>query len=163
MIQRMSGPDSISATRLAKEVGISQSTLSQWLREAGEGKRVKRNRQPLQEGAVRPDDLPPTEKLRLVMEASTLSQEELGEFLRRNGIHGTQLEQWRQAALGALQKPKVHRHRKSPEAKRIEQLERELYRKDKALAEVTALLALKKKLDSLLGDGDEGTTPRSER
>jgi transposase-like protein len=164
MIQRMSGPDSISATMLAKEVGISQNTLSRWLREAGKGKRlVKRNGHPVKERAMRPDDLPPIEKLRLVMEASLLSEDELGEFLRRNGIHGAQLEQWRQAALSALAKPKLGRRRKSPEEKRVEQLERELNRKDKALAEVTALLALKKKLETLLGDGDESTTRRSER
>jgi transposase-like protein len=163
MIQRMSGPDSISATTLAKEVGISQNTLSRWLREAGEGKTVKRNGHAVQERAVRPQDLPPTEKLRLVMEASTLSEDELGEFLRRNGIHGAQLEQWRQAALNALAPPKAGRRRKSPEARRVEQLERELDRKDKALAEVTALLALKKKLDALLGDEDGSTTQRSER
>ena len=51
----------------------------------------------------------------------------------------------------------------TPEAKRAEQLERELNRKDKALAEVTELLALKKKLEMLLGDEDESTTPRSAR
>lgn len=163
MIQRMSGPDSISATRLAKEVGVSQNTLSRWLRELGEGKRMKRNGHVTEERPVRPEDLPPIEKLRLVMEASTLSEDDLGEFLRRNGIHGTQLERWRQAALGALEAPKARRRTKSPEAKRVQQLEREIDRKDKALAEVTALLALKKKLEALMGDGDEGTTSRNER
>jgi len=163
----MSGPDPISATQLAKEIGVSQNTLSRWLRCAGEGKRVKRNGHVVQERPVRPDDLPPTEKLRLVMEASALSQDDLGEFLRRNGLHEVQLEAWRQkieeAAAVALGKPKKARRRKSPEAKRVQELERELDRKDKALAEVTALLALKKKLATLLGDGDESTTPRSER
>lgn len=163
MIQRMSGPDSISATMLAKEVGISQNTLSRWLREAVEGKTVKRNGHAVEERAVRPQDLPPTEKLRLVMEASTLSEDELGEFLRRNGIHGSQLDQWREAILAALARPKARKRGKSPEAKRVDELERELNRKDKALAEVTALLALKKKLDALLGDEDGSTTPRSER
>ena len=114
---------------------------------------------------LRPDDLSPLEKLRLVMEASTLSQDEFGEFLRRNGIHEAQLGQWRQkveeSVVGAL--GKKSRRQKSPEAKRIRELERELQRKDKALAEVTALLALKKKLETLFGDEDESTTPRSER
>ena len=167
MIQRMSGQERISATQLSKEVEVSQNTLSRWLREAREEKAVKRNGNVVRQLPVRPDDLPPTEKLRLVMEASTLSDDELGEFLRRNGIHATQLQQWRQkveeAALGALGKPKKGRRRKSPEAKKVEQLERELDRKDKALAEVTALLALKKKLNALLGDEDESTTWRNER
>jgi hypothetical protein len=62
-----------------------------------------------------------------------------------------------------LQKPKKRRSGKSPEAKKIQELERELKRKDKALAEVTALLALKKKLDALLGDEDDDTRPRNAR
>jgi transposase-like protein len=112
---------------------------------------------------MRPDDLPPREKLQLVMEAAKFSDKELGAFLRGHGLHEAQLEEWRQAALGALQKPKKRRPGKSPETKRIQELEREVMRKDKALAEVTALLALKKKLDALLGDEDDDTTRRSAR
>lgn len=102
------------------------------------------------------------------MEAANLPEGELGAFLRRHGLHEAQLEEWRrkveEASLGALEKPRRKGpKRRSPEAKRVQELERELNRKDKALAEVTALLALKKKLNALLGDGDEGTTPRSER
>lgn len=160
MVQRMSGPESISATRLAQEVGVSQNTLSRWLRQAGG---VKRNGSVSDEKPGRPDELPSFEKLRLVMEAASLSDEDLGEFLRKNGIHEAQLEQWRKAAVGALEPQKPSRRRKSPEAKRIQELERELNRKDKALAEVTALLALKKKLETLMGDGDESTTPRNDR
>ena len=118
-------------------------------------------------GDRRPEDFSPAEKLRLVMEASGLSEEDLGEFLRRNGIHAPQLREWRQkveeSALGALAKPNNPRPRKSPEAKRVRELERELRRKDKALAEVTALLVLKKKLDALLGAEGDDTTPRKER
>ena len=167
MIQRMSGRDPLSANKLSEEVGISQNTLSRWLREASGEKKVKKNGYVVPSAPMRPDDLPATEKLRLVMEASTLSEDELGKFLRRNGLHEAQLEEWRnkiqEAAVAALQKPKKGRRRKSPEAKKVEQLERELHRKDRALAEVTALLALKKKLDALLGDEDESTTPRSDR
>ncbi|MCC6783757.1 MAG: hypothetical protein IT457_13015, partial [Planctomycetes bacterium] len=32
MVRRMAGPERVSATALAKEVGISQGTLSRWLR-----------------------------------------------------------------------------------------------------------------------------------
>jgi cell fate (sporulation/competence/biofilm development) regulator YlbF (YheA/YmcA/DUF963 family) len=51
--------------------------------------------------------------------------------------------------------------KKSPESKKVRELERELYRKDKALAEVTALLALKKKVQELWGDEDGSTTERN--
>ena len=172
LVERMAGPGRISATELAEEVGISQPTLSRWLREAGrEGKRgngVYGSTKTRGSRSVRPQDLSAEEKLRLVEEAAKLSGEELGAFLRRHGLHEAHLEEWRgkiqEAALGALSLPKKKRRKgQSPEDRRIRELERELNRKDKALAEVTALLALKKKLDALLGDGDENTTPRSER
>jgi transposase-like protein len=163
MVRRMTGRDRISANKLSEEVGVHQSTLCRWLRYAAEEKNVKGNGHVPPQHPVRPDDLPPGEKLLLVMEAAQLSEEELGAFLRRHGLHEAQLEEWREAALGALQKPKKRKPGKSPEAKRIKELERELTRKEKALAEVTALLALKKKLDALLGDEDDDTTPRSAR
>ena len=160
------GPGRISANRLAEDVGVSQNTLSRWLREASKEKKVKRGNHS-KARPVRPEDLSPAEKLQIVMEAANLSEEELGEFLRHRGLHEAQLEEWRkkieQAALSALGKGKKGKSRKSPEAKRIKELERELLRKDRALAEVTALLALKKKLDSLLGAEDDDTTPRSGR
>jgi len=172
MVKRLAGPDRVSANKLAEEVGVSQNTLSRWLREmSGKEKRGKRELvkqdQVPRSRPMRPDDLPAAEKLRLVKEAAELPEEELGAFLRRNGLHEAQLEEWRrkveEAALGALEKSKKNRKQQSPEAKRIRELERELNRKDKALAEVTALLALKKKLEALLGDGDDDTSSRSAR
>jgi hypothetical protein len=103
------------------------------------------------------------EKLRVVVEAMGLSDEELGAFLRREGLHEAQLKQWRETILGALRergKPKISKRERAA-IKRNKQLERELTRKDKALAEVTALLALKKKLEALLGDEDENTPRKS--
>jgi len=35
MIQKMTGPDAISATALSKQINVPQSTLSKWLRMAG--------------------------------------------------------------------------------------------------------------------------------
>jgi hypothetical protein len=47
--------------------------------------------------------------------------------------------------------------------KRIRQLERELARKEKALAEAAALLILKKKVDTLFGEDEDDDTNRAER
>jgi hypothetical protein len=48
-----------------------------------------------------------------------------------------------------------------PEVKRIRELEKELLRKDKALAETAALLVLKKKAQAIWGDEDDDTTSKS--
>lgn len=105
----------------------------------------------------RPQDRSPAEKLRLVAEASKLTDEELGEFLRREGIHQAQLDQWEEAIVGALGQQKRRSSKKTAESKRIRKLESELRRKEKALAEAAALLVLKKKAQEIWGDEGDDT------
>jgi transposase-like protein len=90
--------------------------------------------------ARRPEDWKPEERLRAVIEAAGLSDAELGEFLRRSGLHEATLAEWRGAALEALGTRKTS----GKEAKRVRELERELRRKERALAEAAALLGSKK-------------------
>jgi transposase-like protein len=106
-----------------------------------------------------PRDWPFEQKLRVVYEAMSLSDKELGEFLRKEGLHEAQLTEMRRAVEEALSsKKKGVSKRGSKEAKKIKELERELSRKEKALAEVTAILVLKKKLEAYFsGDEDENT------
>ena len=160
MVQRLTGPGARSATALSKEVGIAQGTLSRWLREAKlgsvnkprdeKGKRGRRKRTP-------------EEKYRLVAESTGLSGEELGAFLRREGLFERELEELRQevrrAAVEGL-RPAPKRRGKSPEQKRISKLEKELKRKEKALAEAAALLVLQGKVRAFLEseDDEEGDT-----
>lgn len=158
MIERMAGPERISANALAAEVGVAQSTLSRWLR-AGGAHTVEAMTNSDRRGRR---TWTAQEKLRLVHEASGLSTEELGAFLRREGLHEVQLKQWTEAATAALSTAPQRKGRKSPlEAKRIKNLERELHRKEKALAELAALLALQKKLETIWGDEGDDTDTRS--
>lgn len=88
----------------------------------------------------------------------------IGALLRREGLHHAQLEDWRKEVLAALEGAGTVQS--SPQdRRRIQQLERELHRKDKALAEAAALLVLQKKYQGLLEDLQEeaSTPPRKER
>jgi transposase len=159
MVARMAGPESISACALAREVGVSQASLSRWLLKA----RSLRGMSQHEESSKSPRSWTPQEKFRVVVEASRLKPDELGAFLRREGLHEAQLREWMQAAvegLGASSAPGSQRV-KNEDKRRIRELERELRRKDSALAEVTAILALQKKLRALWGDADDGTDTRS--
>ena len=160
MVQKMLGGR--SANSLAQEAGINQPTLSKWLRDAGRLQAVKRRKQgenTKTEGR-RPDEWSAEEKLEAVLEAKRLSESELGEFLRRRGLHEDQLREWEAAAIESLRGRKPPG--KSPEAKRVKELERELRRKEKALAETAALLVLRKKADALWGDEDASTEPKND-
>lgn len=158
MVKRMTGPRPITATALEAESGVPQPTLSRWLREASTLPQMGARDNKQNNGM--PKQWTPEQRLRVVLEASQLPADKLGELLRREGLHGAQLEEWRKAMLAALAPPKPAK-KNTADQKRIRNLERELRRKDSALAEVTALLALKKKVQALWGDEDESTPSKN--
>jgi len=163
MIQKMTGPDAVSATALSKEVDVPQPTLSKWLRMAGIGPSyVSNNAQEYTKMAkikesMRPNDWSAEDKLKVVLEASSLDDKQLGAFFRSKGLHQTHIDQWRSQMLNGLQKgpSKNKSGRKNVDAQRMRALEKELNRKDKALAETAALLVLKKKVQEIWGDEDD--------
>jgi transposase len=162
MVGKMTGPRAMSANLLSAEVGINQPTLSRWLREVrtvpGMSKKSSGSKKKASPG--RSQDWSPEQKSRVVVESRDLSEEELGAFLRKEGLHQAQLEEWAKAMYSGLSAPKKSKTT-SEDAKRIKKLERELRRKEKALAEAAALLILQKKVQEIWGDEDDDTEPRS--
>ena len=117
---------------------------------------------------VRPIDRPAADRLRILLETASLSDEELGAYLRAEGLHDAHLAQWRSDALNGLggESAAARLQRKSAKEgraarERIAKLERELRRKDKALAEAAALLVLEKKVREIWGDEDDATAGRN--
>lgn len=140
MIRRMSGPSATSARALSREVGVAQATLSHWLREA-------RTLPVVSHSEAKPKLRSPEEKMRLVLASAGLEGEELGAFLRKEGVHEVELRDWSKAMLDGLSGGRAAPL--NSDAKIIKGLERELLRKDRALAEVAALVVLKKKAQTL--------------
>ena len=92
-------------------------------------------------------------KFAVVLETATLSAVELSEYCRAKGLYPEQIKAWKQACIaGNTTTKQVKRVKTTPEQKsdknRIKELERELSRKEKALAETAALLVLGKKFDA---------------
>ena len=87
----------------------------------------------------------PKEKYQLVLEAAGIDNEQLGLFLRERGLHSEHLTIWDQELREMIEKKN---DKKDVELKalkkRNQELEKELQRKEKALAEAAALLLLKK-------------------
>ena len=146
MIQRLTGKDAVSARQLALETGLRQQTLSRWLQEACSVP-VMSPKRPRKRWTIE-------EKIRILDAASRLSGAELTQLLTREGLQLAELEQWRLALADEGQASKAV-------TKRIRQLERELSRKEKALAEAAALLVLKKKVAHLWAVEDDDTDEES--
>jgi transposase-like protein len=157
MVQKMLGPDGRSATSLAAQAGVSPSTLSRWLEEAKLASMTPKKKP--SSGSSATKRWTPAEKLRVVREAMALDEASLGALLRREGLHQADLDRFRQEVLAAADEGFSARGKRSgpnPEQKRLKQLEKELARKDKALAEAAALLVLRKKAETLFPSEEEG-------
>jgi hypothetical protein len=132
MVQRLTGNSAVSASQLARETGVRQQNLSRWLQEARSLPIMADKPKP----AVR--EWTVEQKARVLADAADLDGEALTAYLQRQGVRLAEYEQWR-IALDEGGRASASTN------KRLRQLERELARKEKALAEAAALLVLKKK------------------
>lgn len=94
------------------------------------------------------------------MEAAGLSDDTLGAFLRKEGLHHADLERLRKEVMVAAQKgfEKPKKRGPSPAEKELKEVKKELARKEKALAETAAILVLRGKLEAFLLEEEEGDT-----
>ena len=93
-------------------------------------------------------------KFQVVLETATLNEVDLAAYCRSKGLYVEQIAQWR-AQCEAAFNPKPMSAAERASAKRIQLLERELLRKEKALAEAAALMILRKKAEAIWGLGEE--------
>ncbi|MCK5681300.1 IS3 family transposase, partial [bacterium] len=127
MVQKLTGPNALSISELSKDIEVPKSTLSRWLNHSGHKASIGFSSN-LYENLInnmpakRPSNLRPEEKLKIVNEAASLSDEQLGAFLRSKGIHETHLEQWRLQMLGGLGKTEKKPRTNSTETKRIKRI-----------------------------------------
>ena len=149
MIQRLTGKDAVSALQLAHETGLRQQTLSHWLREA-------RSLPYVASRALKTREWTVEQKARVVAEAAPLTGDRLQAYLDKQGVALPEFERWRNALEDGAQDSNAT-------TKRIRQLERELARKERALAEAAALLVLKKSLSGLSEDEADDMDESSEK
>jgi transposase-like protein len=122
---------------VADDLHICLQTLKTWMKktklDSPRGQRSK---------SIRPQDWRPEERLAALQKSYGLIGEGLNAWCREQGLFVHQLEQW---------KVDFCRQGIVSEKREVHTLERELLRKDKALAEAAALLVLQKKFRALLG------------
>jgi transposase len=96
----------------------------------------------------------PEAKFKAILDTEKLVDTELGHYLRKEGLYSNQVTEWRAEMMKNLAlQPKFKRDERDD---KIRVLEREILRKDKALAEASALLILEKKVALIWGRSAEG-------
>lgn len=153
IIQKMMPPHNCSVKRLAKETGISDATLYTWRKQAkGRGNVVPGD-------GKNPENWSAEDKFATVLETAQLNQAEMSEYCRKNGVYVEQVMQWKQACLNATSSQKELEKQaliqSKADKKRIKELEKDLQKKEKALAETAALLVLRKKANAIWGESED--------
>ena len=131
---------------VCREEGVALSSAGRWVRECGRVPGMINTKSSRYWSAE--------EKLKILFQSHALKDEELGSFLRQEGLHSQQLSEWRAEILTALD-PRKSKTERDSQNQKIRQLEKDLHRKDKALAEASALLILQKKVNLIWGNKEE--------
>ena len=152
----MSPPNRQDMPQISKELGIHQSTLYKWR----SNWRLQGEVVPASEKD--PDSWSASDKFTVVVETAGFNATELSSYCRERGLFLEQVDRWRQTAQDAnpnavltmakqkeLEKLRVQDHRE------IKALKKELQRKEKALAEMAALLVLQKKWEAYCSEVTE--------
>lgn len=135
---------------ILRETGISSPALYRWKLELA-------NNNGMEKTSKRPQDRSVEEVLRLFIEYEKTAEDKRGEFLRKEGLHTEHIESWVEQIKIALRPARQTAATHSElvtNRRKIKDLEREIGRKDKALAEASALLILKKKAELIWGIKD---------
>lgn len=151
ILKKVLPPESRSVHEVSKEVGIAEQTIRNWM------ERSKNGNLDMGDGEIAPGERRSSEKLKLVIESKGIEPEQMGEWLREQGLHSEHIALWEQELTSIVtDKDDALKQELKQTKKKLKETERELARKDKALAEFAALVALKKKAEAIWGDGEEG-------
>jgi transposase len=149
----MMPPENKLVSELARENGIAAQTLYTWRRT------LKSQGVPVPGNGKKADDWSSADKFGVVLETAPMNEAALAEYCRSKGLFVEQIATWRAACLeaNALAAPlsREEREQGRRDRKKIKELERDLLRKDKALAEAAALIILRKKAQAIWGERED--------
>jgi transposase len=146
VVRKISTPGGPSAAQLAKELGVHYTSIYGWVKDYANTSSMKKSK-----------EWTPEAKLEAIIKTVAMNENELGEFLRANGLHSNQIKEWKQefyTAQKSAGRPKLDPELVELRAKEKE-LSKDLKRKDRALAEMSARVILLKKSRLLFGETKE--------
>jgi hypothetical protein len=97
----------------------------------------------------------PAAPLEAMITTAALDEAARSAWCRKQGFYPAELDAWKHDAIAGLGEPRAASAVEArQDRRRVKELERELNRKDKALAETAALLVLRRKLHPVFCDGE---------
>jgi transposase-like protein len=146
VVARLLPPQSSPIETVSAGIGIGVGTLERWRAEA--------LARAAGGGESRPSRWTPAARLDAVIATAPMDEATRAAWCREQGLYPVNLDTWKQEAIAGLGAPDHAGTLETTRARcRIRELERDLNRKDKALAETAALLVLSKKLSAIFHEG----------
>ena len=146
VVARLLPPESAPIEAVSHKVGIGVATLERWRSEALANPASGTGGGQTWTAAAR---------LEAVITTAAMDEATRNAWCRERGVYPTELEAGKHDALSGLGEPQDPDAAAKHDRRRIKELERELQRKDKALAETAALLVLSKKLPAIFHEGED--------
>src|ERR1039458_4718080 len=129
-VEKLLSRGSRPVSAILSELGITSPTLYQWKDDLAKVKDMKNQ--------TRPQDRSSAEKLKVVNEFEATPIEGRGELLRRLGVHREHVEAWTEQVHAALRHEALGKHvarsERAEDRRKIKELEKDLWRKDRATA-----------------------------
>lgn len=144
----MGPPQNLPVAEVSRRTGVSGPTLYGWRNQARSAGRA------MPGDGHAPDGWKPQDKFAVVVETLGMAEAELAQYCRQKGLYVEQVMQWRSACMQATGES-VSTTALAQERRRSRALEKELRRKERALAEAAALLVLSRKLEALWNKGED--------
>lgn len=146
VVQKILLPGGPSALEMSVKTGAHVTSIRDWIKIYGKRTTMKKI-----------TEWTPETKLEAIIKTSNMSENDLGEFLRSNGLHSADLEKWKQDFYSSQQAP--GRPKIDPEIIQLRnkqtELSKDLKRKNDALAEMSARVILLKKKHLIFGGTEE--------
>ncbi|GAA4071355.1 transposase [Amphibacillus indicireducens] len=153
IIKRMMPPNNESVVIISREERIPEATLYKWRKDA----RIAGS--PTPGNGQTSDKWCSQDKFLVVMETFSMNEFDLAEYCRKKGLYRAQIIAWREVCLQAngqsFNQTKQLNSELKNERNRAKELERDLQKKEKALAEAAALLLLRKKAQAIWGEDED--------
>jgi len=152
----------ITLTEMAEQLGVSRSALQRWITQSKnhllEDVLVNNNAlvPTMTTTEKRPQDWTLEERLQLIIKSDGLSEEAISELCRTQGVFSHHIKEWKQQFMtGNIVSIETKKQVTIKELRvEVKELNKDLNRKNKALAETAALLVLQKKVNAIWGNSE---------
>lgn len=149
IVKKSIGQKGIKLQAIARQNNVGFSSIKKWIKEYQSGQSNQRNS--INQTLSRAD------RFNHILATASLDEQALGVYCRERGLYAVQLNEWKHAIMTETNESKSQELLNELKRLRIEnkELKQDINRKNRALAETTALLVLKKKAAAIWGEHED--------